>query len=402
VKLLSFTSLFPNDVHPLHGLFVRERVAAMKELMDLRVVAPVPYFPAIPGLDTTPLSRYASYARVPKATTQGTLTIDYPRFITFPGLLKSYDGDFMYAGARRLVTKLFKSFRFQLIDAHWLFPDGYAAARLAADLRVPFAVTVRGDDISSFPQDPRKRPKLIATLAKADAVIGVCQALIDKAKELGAPPERCHVIPNGIDCETFRAVDRMEARQRLGLPESGRFLLSVGHLCERKGFHLLIEALQQLHLLGLTNLRLIIVGGPGAEGDFESELQRRARALPEGSVIFAGPRPHAELSDWYSAADLFCLASSREGWANVLMESLACGTPVVATNVWGTPEIISSDQVGLLTERSVPALTASIQAALQRQWSRQPLVAHVARRSWQRVARDVQDLYLQIHRQHSA
>jgi len=210
VKLLSFTSLFPNDVHPLHGLFVRERVAAMKELMDLRVVAPVPYFPAIPGLDTTPLSRYASYARVPKATTQGTLTIDYPRFITFPGLLKSYDGDFMYAGARRLVTKLFKSFRFQLIDAHWLFPDGYAAARLAADLRVPFAVTVRGDDISSFPQDPRKRPKLIATLAKADAVIGVCQALIDKAKELGAPPERCHVIPNGIDCETFRAVDVFE------------------------------------------------------------------------------------------------------------------------------------------------------------------------------------------------
>ncbi len=397
MRVLTYTTLFPNEANPLHALFVRARVAAVaSRCSHLRVVAPVPWFPRLPFGLPTRWERYRRYAQVPHRERQGRLWVDHPRFPTLPGIGKGFDGHLLEGATRGHVRRLHAREGFDLIDAHWAYPDGFAAVRIGRRLGVPVVLTVRGDDLSSMPEDPRRRPRIVAALEGATRIVAVCSALRDAAIALGAPPERVTVIGNGIDLSHFHPIDRQIARRRLGLPEGGRMLLSVGHLCERKGFHLLIEAVGKLAAGGMRDLFLVIVGGGGEEGDVSGILARMARALPPGTVRLVGPKPPEELSLWYSAADLFCLASAREGWANVLLEALACGTPVVGTNVWGIPEVISSPKLGILRERTPQALAEGIALALSRPWSREDLVRHAQGRSWDVVAGEVVSLFREV------
>jgi glycosyltransferase involved in cell wall biosynthesis len=226
-------------------------------------------------------------------------------------------------------------------------------------------------------------------LRGCDAVISVCGALRDRMVELGAPAKKISVIPNGVDLELFPLVERAEARAALGLPADAQIVLSVGALKELKGHHVTIEALQGV-LPSSPRARLHILG----EGPERPALETRIRQRGLGDRVFlVGERPNRELYLWYNAADCFCLASSREGWANVLMESLACGTPVVATNVWGAPEIVTTPEVGLLCAREPGDLAAKLQAALARTWDRAAIRAHVAGRTWETVGREVAGVF---------
>jgi teichuronic acid biosynthesis glycosyltransferase TuaC len=181
---------------------------------------------------------------------------------------------------------------------------------------------------------------------RADASIGVCSALVDVLRGWGLPAERLHVMRNGVDLRRFHPVPTSVARRKLGL-EGAPVLLSVGHLVERKGHHIAVAAMP--HVLSQhPNARLLIVGA----GEEQTRLQEQIRSLGiGGQVRLVGAVANQELADWYSAADAMILASSREGWANVLLESMACGTPVVATRIWGTPEVVGSEAVGLLVDR---------------------------------------------------
>jgi glycosyltransferase involved in cell wall biosynthesis len=212
---------------------------------------------------------------------------------------------------------------------------------------------------------------------------------------LGIPKEKITVIPNGVDLFRFFPVNKQEARKIANLPLDRRIILSVGHLCERKGFHLLIDAMKELIKRGEKDLLLVIVGGNTHEGDFRKYLEERIiRQGLENHVLLAGPKPPDELRIWYSAADLFCLASSREGWPNVCFESLACGVPVIATRVWGTPEVICSPDYGLLVEeRSVEALTAKIEQGLKTEWDSEKMVAYARQNTWQGVAGKVLEVF---------
>ena len=238
-------------------------------------------------------------------------------------------------------------FDFDLIDAHYYYPDGVAAGFLAKWLGKPFVVTARGTDLSQIPQFAYPRRLILDTAARATASIGVCAALMDSLAELGADRQRLHVMRNGVDLERFQPVDRGEARRHLGLPIERRILLSVGLLIERKGHHLAIEALKHLP----EDVFLVIAGsGPEREklGNLANECGVAAR------VQFAGQVPNDQLKWWYSAADALVLCSSREGWANVLLEAMACGTPAVATNIWGTPEVIQRRDAGRLMAARTP------------------------------------------------
>jgi glycosyltransferase involved in cell wall biosynthesis len=258
-------------------------------------------------------------------------------------------------------------------------------------LRKPVSVTLRGHDVNDLPSYPVRRRQVAWTLRRASAVFAVADALRDGAIELGADPARTFTVANGVDAARFVPLDRAEARRRLGLPEEGPILLSVGHLVLRKGFHHLVRALPEI-LRAHAGARLVIVGAPGEEGDFSEEILQAARETgTEDRVTLAGAVTHDELGAWYSAADLFCLASEKEGRPNVVLEALACGTPVVATGVWGTPEIVSRDDVGLLTDSVEPAaLGARINEALARAWNREAIVAHSRGFSWDAAAEQVE------------
>lgn len=371
-------------------MFVKERVQAMAKKSDLHIIAPVPYFPDIPLLNKLDaLKRYVAYTKVPISETFAGLEVKHPRYKTYPKILKTFDGDFIYQGARKIALELHAKYQFDLIDGHWAYPDGYAVMKIAQELGLPYTITIRGDDISIFADIPGRREKIITTLQNASQVIGVCKALCDRAIEVAGVEDKCTVIGNGIDITRFQAIDRQQARDQLGLPSDKKLILSVGHLCERKGFHIIIDALKKLQDSGRNDITLAIVGGAGEEGDFLNTLEDKASQCSPDSVLFTGAKPPADLPIWYSAANIFCLASSREGWANVLMEALACGTPVVATNIWGTPEIVTHDALGILTDRNAEDFAASIDKALSTDYDRQKLIDHVKTRTWDKVADEV-------------
>ena len=381
-RVLLFSTVFPNAAQPHHGVFVRERLRGLpKEDFEVRVVAPTPWFPFVSGL------RPGFRPQVPREEVQDGVPVLHPRFLSVPGFLKCLDGLFLFLSTLPTLVRLRRQFPFEVIDAHFVYPEGFAAVLAGLIFRVPVTVTLRGMLPLLVPFRLR-RPQLRFTLRRAARIVAVSESLKRDAVALGIAPERVRVIANGADPGLFHPLDRIEARRRIGLGKYGPLLVSVGTLAPRKGFHLVIEAMARL-AKRWPALRFAVVGGDGPEGAMETELrQLAARLKVDSRVIFAGPRRGDELAAWYSAADLFVLATAHEGCPNVVLESLACGTPVVATPVGSIPELIGP-AVGVIVERTVDALAAGIDAALQRTWDRDEICARVASRTWEVVGREV-------------
>jgi len=383
MKVLVFTSLYPNHMSQNHGVFVKERMVNVANLngCSLRVVAPVPYYPRFGSGWRRSFSMIKPYEVI-----EG-IEVNHPRYFMTPKVGMTFYGMKMFLSVLPTVIRLQKEFDFDLIDAHYIYPDGFAAVLLGSLFRKPVVVSARGSDINLYKEFPLIRRLLQYTLGKADRVIAVCQALKNEMIRLGVPPEKVAVIPNGVAPGKFYPIPKNKARNRLRLPVDRKLILSVGELIPRKGFDLLIQAVKLLsNECRRETPHLVIIG----EGRMRQKLKRLISSLHlEESVYLVGAIPHEELHLWYSAADLFCLASSREGWPNVVMESLACGTPVVATSVWGTPEIIQSDRVGILTKRSPREIAANISLALSKSWQADELVEYTSEHTWERVARSV-------------
>ena len=342
IRTLLFSSLYPSTVRPIHGIFVETR---LRELLktgqaQAKVVAPVPWFPS----KSPRFGEYAQFAATPRFEHRNGLDVHHPRYLLLPKVGMNLAPYTMALGALSTVRRLQREgFDFDLIDAHYYYPDGVAAGLLAKWLGKPFFVTARGTDLNLIPEYPFPRKLILKTASAASGSIGVCKALIDSLEQLGADPVKLHTLRNGVDLERFTPEPRELARQRLGLQTQGPYLLSVGHLIERKGHHIAIEAL--VALPGVT----LLIAGSGPE---ERALKSLASRLGVSDrVHWAGVVPQAELRWWYSAADVLTLCSSREGWANVLLEAMACGTPVIATDIWGTSEVVSTEAAGRLMER---------------------------------------------------
>ncbi len=338
LRLLTFSTLFPNARAPNHGVFVENRLRHLlaDEDVTATVLAPVPFFPAAlrsmaPG--------WAMHAGVPAQEMRHGLEVLHPRYVVPPRLGMYVSPWSLHAAAAAALRRLLAGgARFDVIDAHYAYPDGVAAVWLGRRFGLPVVVTARGSDISQLPRYALPGRLIRRALRQADGVVAVSAALRDAIVALGVPGERVRVLRNGVDLALFAPGDR--ARQRAALGVSGTVLLSVGHLIERKGHHRVIEALALL-----PDATLLIAG----EGPERGRLEALARRLGvAGRVRLLGARPHVDLPGLYGAADLLVLASSREGWANVLLEAMACGTPVVASPIWGNPEVVGDRAGGVL------------------------------------------------------
>ena len=349
LRILTYSTLYPNAAQPNHGVFVENRLRRLVESgrAEARVVAPVPWFPSA----SPRFGQWAAFAKAPPRESRHGLEITHPRFPVLPKVGMTAAPYLLYAGSRGAVREALAAGRAQLIDAHYFYPDGVAAALLAREFGLPFVVTARGTDLNLIPAHALPRRMIQWAAGRAAGLITVCQALKDSLVELGVPHERVTVLRNGVDLEQFRPQPREAARAALGLTRPT--LLSVGGLIERKGNHVTVAALPEL-----PEFELLLAG----EGEERAALERQARSLGVADrVRFLGRVPHAELAAIYSAADALVLASSREGWANVLLEAMACGTPVAATNIWGTPEVVRERAAGvLMAERSPAALAAAV------------------------------------------
>ena len=351
VRILTFSTLFPSSMRPGHGIFVetrlRELVASGK--VESRVVAPVPWF-----FSQDP--RFGSYARMaatPLREFRNGFDVLHPRFFIPPAIGMNMAPFALAAGAMRTVRKLLaEGYDFDVIDAHYYYPDGVAAALLGRHFGKPFTVTARGTDINLIAGHAIPRRLMQWASRRAEASIGVSQALVRAMAGLGMPPGSLMLMPNGVDLRRFQMGTQVEARAQLGWP-AGPTLLSVGNLVENKGHHIAIQSLPTL-----SEFRLVIAG----EGPERAALENLARELGVASrVAFSGRVDQERLAVFYGASDMLLLPSSREGWPNVLLESMACGTPVVATNVGGVSEIVTSSDAGrMMDERTAEGLVAAV------------------------------------------
>jgi glycosyltransferase involved in cell wall biosynthesis len=381
LRVLVYTSLFPNSVQPILGNFVMERIRALRQLADVTVVAPVPYFPRL-----RLYRRWSEFARIPRRERIREFDLDHPRYLVIPKIGMVMQGLSMFLGSARQVMKKNGAGEFDVIDAHYVYPDGFAAVLLGRLLDKPVVVSARGSDINVFPKFRTIRPLIRYVLKHADAVIAVSQGLKDRMLELGCPDGKVSVIANGVDCTKFQPRPQLQVRNELGLPHDRKIILSVGKLTSNKGFHILMEAVARLGARR-PDVMLVIIG----EGPDRAGLERRIRDLGLRETIrMAGARPHEALCSWYSAADVFCLASATEGWPNVVMEAMACGVPVVCTPV--AAPIIGSARIGIVTSREPQALEQALDQALSRKWNRDEIAGHVRSSGWDRVGESVLDV----------
>jgi len=342
VRILTFTTLYPGASRPNHGIFVENRLRHLVStgMVQSQVVAPVPWFP----LTLSAFADYAAMARMPTREIRTGIAVMHPRYLVIPKLGMSVAPGSLFAATLPLVKRLKRQWGFDLIDAHYFYPDGVAASWLGRALDLPVVITARGTDINLIPRHRLARRMIVDAAHRAAGIIAVSQALKDELMALGVPQERIDVLRNGVDLEMFRPDDRVSARASLDV--KGRVLLSVGHLIERKGHDIVIEALRYLPEY------LLLVAGEGPERPHLQSLASRVGV--QDRVRFLGSVAHEKLRAVYNAADALVLASSREGWPNVLLEAMACGTPVIASAVWGNPEVVSSRNAGILMRTRTP------------------------------------------------
>jgi glycosyltransferase involved in cell wall biosynthesis len=389
MRILTLSTVFPNLRQPAFGVFVAERMRRVARHCDVSVVAPVPWFPGNGWMRP-------HWTGVPATEGEEGFRVYHPRVLCVPRYTKWSDGLLYAASLVPFLARLRRRFPFDLIDAHFAYPDGLAAALLGGVFRVPVVVTLRGS-IVRLRHYPLHRPQIRWALRRAARVLAVSQSLKEVAAGLGIPAEHIRVIPNGVDADVFVPREPADARRALGLPLGATIILSVGGLNEGKGHHRVVAQLPAL-ARRFPDLLYVIVGGERPGESSRPLIESVAARLGVSSrVRLVGERPHEEIANWLAAADLFCLATRSEGWANVLLESLACGTPVVSTRVGGNAEIVSHEGLGILVPAEDDgALAAAIREGLERRWDPRILVAHAQAHSWDSAVRGVLDEFERV------
>ncbi len=386
IRIATVTSIYPNAVMPGRGLFVENRLRHLvgSGEVEAQVIAPVmrlwPGFRAL-GIDHR-------WEDVPDQESRFGINIRHPRFTHIPafrvGLTPWFMSRAIAAELRRLQAS---GFDFDLIDAHYFYPDGVAAVMAAKALGKPVVVTARGSDLNIHAEHFIEGPKIRKAVRDADGLVAVSAALGQKLVDLGAAQHKLKVLRNGVDLEKFCPGNRTEVREKFNIDSS--LLLSVGNLVELKGHDLTIRAMRLM-----PDARLMIAGA----GPLESDLKKLADS--EGvadRVIFLGSIDQANLPAFYRAADVLVLASAREGMANVLLESLACGTPVVASDIPGMGEVIDPPESGsLMKERTPEALASAAAALLSHLPSREDTRAYAGKFDWAATTRGQIELFHQI------
>lgn len=393
IRTLLFSTLYPSSVRPNQGIFIETR---LRELLgsgrvQTKVVAPVPWFFSTYHR----FGDYARMARTPLREMHHGIDVQHPRYFLPPKVGMNVAPFTLAMGAVPAVQRLLdEGYDFDVIDAHYYYPDGVAAALLARHFKKPFIVTARGTDINLIANYAIPRKLIQWTANRARASIGVSAALTGAMVCLGLVASKLITMRNGVDLVRFRPIPKLQAREVLGWSPVPT-LISVGNLVENKGHHIAIEA-----LIHLPNFHLVIVG----DGPERHTLEALSSRLGLNSrVAFAGAIAQKDLTFYYSAADILVLPSSREGWPNVLLESMACGTPVVATDVGGIAEIVTTDMVGrLLLTRSSSYLVAAVKNLWSRYPERLAVRAYAERYGWQSTTEAQMRLFASVKNNHTS
>jgi len=336
MKILIYSVLFPNSVQNTYGMFVSERVRFLKNHCEIKVVAPVPFFPNI-----SIFKKWTKYSLIPKFEVIDGVEVYHPRFLLFPkNIFRKYLGFLLYLTTRTLIKTIKKDYNFDLIHAHFAVPSGIAASHLSKYVNVPFIIT---EHFSKLHEDlsinSNIKKKLIKVYNKNSLIIAVSEKIKSDLVNVGIKKERIRIIPNGVDCNKFPISFPSKKMNPIRL-------LSIGGLIESKGFIYLIKAVKMLNENNI-NVVLTIIG----EGKQRSDLENLIKKLKlDEKVILKGNILHSQLKDYFNKTHIFVLPSLFESFSVVTIEALSCGIPVIVTKCGG-PEYFVTDEVGLIIKK---------------------------------------------------
>lgn len=372
LRVLTLSTLFPNALKPTLGVFVERQTLGLagRDDVTVEVVAPV-------GLPAWPLARhphYAPLANLPRQEVWKGLTVHRPRYRVWPRIGAARTADSIAKALLPFLDDIRSRFPFDVIDAEFFWPDGPAAIRLGRALGVPVSIKARGSDIHYWGARAGIGRQIAEAGREAGGLLAVSQALKNDMAALGMPADRIRVHRTGVDLDRFRPVDRAAAKAALGV--SGPLLVCAGALIERKGQRIAIEVLARL-----PDAHLILVG----EGADRPVLERMIRDHGlQGRVELTGNLAHEDLPRYLAAADVAVQPSLSEGLANVWVEAMACGTPVVTCDIGGAPEAIDRPAAGRLVARHVEAFVSAAAELLANPPSQDKVRAAAERFSWNR------------------
>lgn len=379
MKILVITSLFPNTMEPEKGMYNKQQILELSKLCELKVVAPVPWSPNI-----NIRQQWNLFSRVSQKGSIDGVEVFHPRYFITPKIGRSFYAFLFYISLYRNIKVIYKFFKFDLIYAPWVYPDGVGSYYIAKKINIPIVTGVLGSDVNVYANYFFRKKIIADALKNSQLVIAVSSALKDKVLSLGVSQDKVKVILNGINSNLFKPCDQEEIKNKLNLSKEKKYILFIGNLYAIKGVEFLIESFKNISFNN-KNIELLIIG----DGDLKEQLIRKVNYLEiRDKVSFLGRKPHNELPDWINCCDVFCLPSIHEGCPNVVLESLACGKPVVASNVGGIPELITSDEYGfLVASGNCKELTAAIQIALEKKWNPELLRKKVADFTWENNAK---------------
>ncbi|MDF2638878.1 MAG: glycoside hydrolase [Novosphingobium lindaniclasticum] len=385
MRILSIATLFPNPVKPSFGIFVGNQMRAIvaRGDVDLTMVSPI-------GIPPWPLSHRSPYdklARIAPSSEAAGIAVHYPKFTLIPKIGGDSNPGRIARAVLPLVRRLHAERPFDLVDAQFFFPDGPAAAIVARELGLPLTIKSRGADIHYWGGRPAALQQIQEAARQAAGMLAVSKALRRDMVALGMPEARIGIHYTGLDRERFRPAERKAARARvsampdLGIRPDGALIVSPGSLIPRKGQALAIEALARL-----SGAHLALAGA----GEDEKRLRALATSLGVAErVQFLGFVGHNLLPLVLSAADVLVLPSASEGLANVWVEGLACGTPIVVPDIGGAREVVKDDSAGRVVLRRPEAIADAVRAILADPPSQEAVCAHAARFSWTTNARNL-------------
>ena len=386
MRILTFTTLYPSAAQPTHGIFVETRLRKLVEsgAVSARVVAPCPWFP----LKLPKFGAYSVFARTPRSETRHGIYIDHPRYPLLPKIGMSSAPLAIAAAILPLLRRQIRDGKdFDVIDAHYFYPDGVAAVLLGQALGRPVVITARGDDLDLISTYAVPRRWIQWAAKQAVGLITVSNGLKRRLEALGTASGRIRTLRNGVDLDLFRPCERIGAQREFGFSQPT--LLAVGNLVPKKRHALLVEALAQLDSIDLA------IVGDGPERPRIKALADRL-GIADRVQLF-GRMPQKRLPAIYTAAELLVHPSVREGWPNVLLESMACGTPVVATEFDGLADIITAPAAGcIVTEVTPTGLAAAIRKLLAAPPAREATRSYAEGFGWQATTAGQIELFRRI------
>jgi glycosyltransferase involved in cell wall biosynthesis len=355
-KVLVLSRNYPNTVMELLGLWVERLVRHCASFCETKVVSPVPYVPPLRGFE----GYYAQFRRIEPHRWADGVEIFHPRFLLGPGyVFHSTEALTYYLGVRRLVDHIRRSFPFDLIHAHFAFPDGVVAAQLGRRYGIPVIITEQAPWRPWMDNYPLVRRQALWAARQSVFQVAISRSVRDSIVHFTHQPSKVHVIPDGVDGGVFTPLEKGEN------PDPNQ-ILYAGQIFDNKGIDLLLKSMQQL-ITWRPGVRLVLIGGNYYRSKQLQELRLRRMAHDLGldnHVQFVGMKSLPELVRYMKESAVLVLASRSESFGSILVEALTCGTPVISTRCGG-PEEIVNDQVGILVPiEDVDNLTLAIKHVL--------------------------------------